>query len=775
MNMTLRRVRFPVALAAVSLVALAVRVVYLLQLSGSPLLSVLMGDGRQYDEWAQRIAGGQWIGTDVFYQTPLYPYALAVVYWGAGHSLGLVRALQAVMGAASCVLLGLAGRRFFSGRVGVVAALLLAVYPPAIFFDGLIQKSSLDIFLVTAVLALLGEFQDRLQWRWLVAAGIATAALVLNRENARVFYPVIGAWLLFVPRDAPGRRRAGWAAAFLAASFAVLLPVGLRNYRVGGEFLLSTSQLGPNFFIGNNPRASGSYEPLVPGRGDAAYERADATRLASSAAGRPLSPGEVSDYWLGRSWSYIRNQPFDWLALLGKKTVLTFNAAEIPDTESIEAYADYSPMLRGMLWLTFGLMLPAGVLGGWASRRQWRRLSILYGMFAGLAVSVAAFYVVARYRHPLVPILLPFSAAGVCALWDMVRRGPAPTAGARPERVAAKKPATARQRPSWPGWTRQWLPGLAAATVVAVAANLPMKVVHDETYLNLGSVLLQAGRAPESIPVLVKAVAVDPSYWAPHLNLGLAYRDTGEPQAALEELSTAVRLRPDSAEAQSALGLLLRGAGRTDEGLEHLRESARLAPDSVEAHSNLGLALMEAGRVSEAIAEDRRAVSLGPGAPGPHNNLGGALQQAGDLQQAMAEYRKALALAPDYADAHGNLALALASVREYDEAFRHFREVIRLQPRSYAARITFGNVLCEAGRFDDGIGQYQEAARLAPDSLDAPYLVAQAYARSGRFAEAAASLETALGLANASGRTAAARQITEALRQTRTLMGRPAR
>ena len=46
-------------------------------------------------------------------------------------------------------------------------ACLLAVYPPRIFFDGLIQKSSLDLFLVTLLLALLGEFLHKPRWGWL--------------------------------------------------------------------------------------------------------------------------------------------------------------------------------------------------------------------------------------------------------------------------------------------------------------------------------------------------------------------------------------------------------------------------------------------------------------------------------------------------------------------------------------------------------------------------------------------------------------------------------
>jgi hypothetical protein len=151
-----------------------------------------MGDSRQYDAWAQQIANGDWVGTQIFYQAPLYPYCLAVLFTLAGHDLGFERLVQAALGAASCALLGLAGRRFFSDRAGVIAALLLAVYPPAFFFDGLIQKSSLDIFLVTLMLALLGEFGARRDRKWLAVLGVATAAFVLNRENAADLVPCPG-------------------------------------------------------------------------------------------------------------------------------------------------------------------------------------------------------------------------------------------------------------------------------------------------------------------------------------------------------------------------------------------------------------------------------------------------------------------------------------------------------------------------------------------------------------------------------------------------------
>src|SRR5262249_12558516 len=128
--------------------ALTVRLVHLWLMHRAPVFSVLMGDARGYDEWARRIAGGDWLGTDVFYQAPLYPYSLGAVYTTFGHSLLAAPIVQAGVGATSCLLLGLAAERVFSRRAGWVAGLGLALYAPAVFFDALIQKTVLDVFFV---------------------------------------------------------------------------------------------------------------------------------------------------------------------------------------------------------------------------------------------------------------------------------------------------------------------------------------------------------------------------------------------------------------------------------------------------------------------------------------------------------------------------------------------------------------------------------------------------------------------------------------------------
>lgn len=728
------RFGWPGAVALVGVVALVLRLLHVFQIDGTPITAVLVGDGRAYDLWAQQIAAGQWLGSEVFYQSPLYAYLLAITYAVGGHDVLTVRLLQAVAGACSCVLLGLAGRRLFSPRVGLGAAALLAIYPPAIFFDGLVQKAALDALLATLVLACLGEILATGRRRWLVAAGIALGVFALNRENARILFPVIASWLLVGFRTTPFRARLVRAAIFSVAMTVVLAPVALRNFHVGGEFLLSTS-LGPNFYIGNHPGATGFYEPLVEDRGDAIYEREDARRLAVAAMGRDLSPGEVSDFWLGRAFEYIRSQPGSWLRGVGKKLLLTFNAREAVDTESIEVYAEYSFVLRALIWFNFGIVLPLAVLGVWRTRADWRRLAVLYAMMAALVASIGLFFVFARFRYPLVPLLMLFASAAGCSIG----------------RVNGD-------------WRRHWLPGLALAIVFAIGSNLPLPAGRDGTYWSIGAELVRAGRPAEAIPLLERAATAMPDFAPARLDLGLALNQVGERQRAVEAFAAALRIRPDFAAAHSALGVTLQEMDKPAEALPHFFQAVRLAPDDAKSQWSLGLALSKAGRRQEAIAAYKESVRLNSDDPRAHTNLAGLLLQEGLVAEALTHLEASVRLEPTNAEARVNLATAQKGVGSDQAAIAQLREAVRLKPNFVEARLNLGALLADTGQVAAGLNELQQAARLAPDSIDPYYLSALIYGRAKRWSEAIQALEQALANARATGRSDAIPEIEDTLR-----------
>jgi tetratricopeptide (TPR) repeat protein len=614
--------------------ALAIRLVHVVAVERSPFGSVLMGDALSYDSWAQQIAGGDWVGREVFYQAPLYPYLVGLLYRLVGHSLLAVRVLQAAMSASACVLAAVAGRRLFGRAAGLGAGVVLALYAPAVFFDGLVQKAALDLLLCAVLLWLVARAQERPDPARCLLTGLALGAFALSRENALLLLPVLLAWSWW-------RSRRGLVqplALFLGTALA-LAPVALRNHAVGRQLVITTAQLGPNLYIGNSETANGVYVPLRPGRGNAAVERQDATELAEAAAGRKLTASEVSGYWRGRAWRWMTAHPGRWLSLLGKKLLLVCNRTEVVDTEDLESHAEWSPVLK-LLSLVghFGVLAPLAALGLWRTRERWRELWVLPVTAALYGLGVAMFFVLGRYRYPLVPFLALYAGAGLAGLAAWWR-------GLPPR--------------------RRWEPALFVAGA-AVLCNLPLvssRPMEALTQTNLGIALEQEGRAADAEARYRDAIRLSPRNADALSNLGALVAARGGHREALDLLRRAIEVDPEHAQAHTNLGLTLAALGRAEEALAAFRRAVALDPRDAVACYNLGTALAQAGDTESAIRWLRAALVEERHNPAAHNNLGILLVSSGRLREGIAEFRAALELQPSFTEASANLERALAMAR----------------------------------------------------------------------------------------------------------------
>ena len=110
------RERGPVYFSAgVFLLALAVRFLYLWEISSSAGFSYPLIDAHRYFSTALSVASGDLVaGRLSYWQPPLYPYllGLGVAIFGPNHMV--LRLGQFVLGAFNCVLVCLMGRRVFS-------------------------------------------------------------------------------------------------------------------------------------------------------------------------------------------------------------------------------------------------------------------------------------------------------------------------------------------------------------------------------------------------------------------------------------------------------------------------------------------------------------------------------------------------------------------------------------------------------------------------------------------------------------------------------------
>ncbi|HXO30550.1 MAG TPA: tetratricopeptide repeat protein, partial [Thermoanaerobaculia bacterium] len=626
-------------------VALVLRLAHWVAVRRAPFIGAPVMDSWEYDRWAREIAGGDWLGRGrgVFFQAPLYPYLLAILYKLVGPRLDAAYLAQIGLAVAGCYALYRAGRTMAGEQAGLAAAALAAVYGPFLFYDVQLLKESLAVTAVCFLLwamawAAAGAGLETARarpeaatggpeaatpaaaaatvpteapagarrgaaGRWLLV-GLLLGILALLRENALLVVPFLVplAWSggrLGAAGSGPGpraalarrARRAGRAAAFLAGVALALAPVALRNGLVGGDFLLTTSQGGVNFFIGNNPRADGTYRPIVPGKQIPELEQREPARIAEQVLGRPVTPAGVSRFWLHRALGWARSHPGDFLRLTMRKLGLFWSWYEWPDAVDYYYLRGLSPVYRLPLLEFGGVTLLAalglGFLGGGRGRRLAPAL-----VFAGAwMVSTVAFFLFARYRLPAVPALLLLAALPVAALAEAVSAW-------RRERTAATAPHSTASH---------------AASSEEEAPDLGRTAVHrrsrpaDSAMRAAGLALAVA--AAFAVPRLV---AFEPRLDLVHYNLGRLAEERGDPALAGRHYQAALAAAPDTFLAWLDLGNLAARRRDWPEALRCYQRAAALEPDSDDAQSNLGGIYLALGDLAASSRHLERALALNP-------------------------------------------------------------------------------------------------------------------------------------------------------------------
>jgi 4-amino-4-deoxy-L-arabinose transferase-like glycosyltransferase len=212
--------------------ALAVRLAYwaIVTPSWKP-----QSDAWQYVDLARNLARGHGFASafpQIFvhataFRPPLYPSLLAPLMWLGGNALWPARLLNALIGTAVVILAGLYAQSIGGRRSGMVAACLVAVYPPLLANDTITLTEPLALALL--LIALLAV--DRRQW---VLSGLACGLFMLTRPNGYLFVLLI---VLFVATTLGWRRGLGC----LAIVAAVVTPWLIRNDVQVGTSQLTTS------------------------------------------------------------------------------------------------------------------------------------------------------------------------------------------------------------------------------------------------------------------------------------------------------------------------------------------------------------------------------------------------------------------------------------------------------------------------------------------------------------------------------------------------------
>ncbi len=566
----------------VIVLALVLRMSYWLEVREEPFVAHLIMDSEEYDQWAMKIAGGEWFGSEVFFQAPLYPYLLGLIYWIFGRHLDIVYLFQIIIAAGGCYALYRAGKKLAGEKSGLIAAFLGATYNVFIFYDVQILKESLAVSVASFLLWVLIEARVKDKYRLWMLAGVLSGMLILLRENMMLVFPFL-LILAIKLREKKSVVLKKWVVMILGVVI-ILFPVALRNYLVGGIFLPTTFQGGVNFYIGNNPEANGTYKPIVPGKQIPYYERREPIRIAEMETGRELTPAEVSNYWFEKSLSWIKKYPLDFIKLELKKLKMFWSWYEWPDAVDYYYMKTKSLVLRFSLF-EFGSVFLLALAGLWIVRKRISDYSpVLIFIFAWMA-STVIFFLFSRYRLPMVPGLIILAAVPVSELSEAL------------EKSHIKKVLI-------------WGACCLIAFLFPKFMNYEPKM--DLVHYNLALVHEQLGHIGKASKHYKKAYSINKNDFLSCNNLGNIYIEKEEWKKALYWYKKAAEIEPESEGVYLNIGMTFIYLRRFEDAEKYLIKALKINPRNVLALHNMAVLMAVRGEINEALQFNEETLKFSP-------------------------------------------------------------------------------------------------------------------------------------------------------------------
>jgi tetratricopeptide (TPR) repeat protein len=627
-------------LLAIFLSALVIRLVYIAEHNArSPFSEAVFIDAFTYHDSALEILGKmppREFTHTAYYQPPLYPYFLALVYKVFSVSFTSVRVLQAILGALSCVLIFVITERYFSFKAAVLAGFAAVFYRSFILFTGEILTPTLGMFLglmgfYAASIALEKDTQPAKKHFLLASvSGLSLGLMAITIPNILLFAFFLLGYIILEKRF----RKRFILLAFFAVPFTV--PIGItavRNYTVSKDVILISYNSGLNFYIGNNLES----EKTVGYRAGS-DEWMNLIYMPTGKAGqRGMPRSEWSGYYYRKGFSYIFSHPLHYAGAQARKAVRFFSHIEFRRSVDIYYLISFSTLLS-YDFVTYWLVCPLAVLGMIVFFKNWRELLLLYVFFLLYFLSVTGFFVAGRYRIPVIPVMIVFASSAVFEL------------------IAAVS------------YRKKLLIYLGVLAVLFVFVSVDWFGDHVPPETNAensafaGMAYLKTGKHKEAQRFYAAALEIDPGNADAHQGLGRCMIMLGRLQEAREQFRKVIELRPASFLPHVALAELSEQQKDYRGAVKHLQDAVKTGRMNNEAWAetlqSLGRNHFNLGEFDKAEASLKNALLIYPRNAEILTNLGSLYGTAGRFEEAAAAFEAAISNSPGYEKAYNDLLLA---------------------------------------------------------------------------------------------------------------------
>jgi len=372
-----------------------VRFSYYNSLCSDPLPTMVSAtnimDQHHFIELAKEFSSGQWLGAAVTRYSPAYSYYIAVIFKLFGQDMYYVFFIQFLIGTFTPLLYYKTVALLFNNRkIGLVSALLGALYSPMIFFEGTLLRASLIAFLnlLSFYFLLVALKKEKASYSLLGGMTVGLSAII--RPNILPF--ILIPYVLASTKGSV--KKFQYTALLLIGVFITVAPLSIRNKMLKKDVLISYQ--GPStFWIGNTYDSSGIGLWRSPLR----------NQFAKEAQGSTIKTLEIL-------FREIKHHPFEYLELYRRKIKMYFNAYEIPGNLNYDQFVENHVPLRWAVF-NFAIICPFALLGLFLCWRKYPFIFLCYLYFIVLGISNILFHIQGRYRIPAIPFFILFASLGV--------------------------------------------------------------------------------------------------------------------------------------------------------------------------------------------------------------------------------------------------------------------------------------------------------------------------------------------------------------------------
>lgn len=152
----------------------------------------------------------------------------------------------------------------------------------------------------------------------------------------------------------------------------------------------------------------------------------------------------------------------------------------------------------------------------------------------------------------------------------------------------------------------------------------------SDFYISSGVAYGSAGRYPEAVADLKKAMEIDPKSFDAHNNLGIYYTDMGQIENAVSVLENASSLAPEKESVPYNIGNAYAKAGNYNKAIEYYLKATKINDKYEDAYNNIGNCYAAMKDYQAAIPYFKKVIELNPNNQKVLNNIGVTYKILGD-------------------------------------------------------------------------------------------------------------------------------------------------